>query len=76
MSARALSSRVSFVRLIAELDTDELQRPLNFLIPKFISFFQHPHKDIRKYAIATVNVFLQHKPLALLTNMESYMAVS
>lgn len=50
-------------------------RPLNFLIPRFIQFFQHPSGELRKYALATVNVFLpvQPQPMALLTNLDMYL---
>lgn len=56
-----------------ELDSDALQRPLNVMLPKFIALFLHPHQDIRKYALATVNVFLLAMPNALRTNIHAYM---
>jgi len=56
-----------------QLDSDELGRPLNVLMPKFIQFLLHPNQEIRKYAIATVNVFILSLPNALLTNMDAYM---
>ncbi len=37
------------------LDSDALNRPLNFLIPKFLQFFKHSSPKIRSHAIACVN---------------------
>lgn len=56
-----------------QLDSEELGRPLNFLIPKFIQYMAHPHESIRKMAVACVIQFLPLMPNALLVNMEQFM---
>ncbi|CAL8108534.1 unnamed protein product [Orchesella dallaii] len=55
-----------------QLDTDELNRPLNVLIPKFLQFFQHNSPRIRSHAIACVNQFIINKSQALMTHIELF----
>ena len=40
------------------LDQDEVNRPLNVLVPKFLQFFKHSSPKIRSHAIACVNQFI------------------
>lgn len=56
-----------------QLDSEELDRPLNFLIPKFITYFAHPNENIKKTAVACVIQFLPMMPNALLANMNQFM---
>jgi hypothetical protein len=58
------------------MDTEEAGRPLNLLIPKFLSFFKSPNETIRRYAISCVNQFILDLPSALLVNMETYLQVN
>ena len=55
-------------------DNEQLERPLHFLIPKFISFFHHPTAAFRIYALQSVNVFLYFMPLAMTISLEQYMS--
>jgi len=57
-----------------KLDSQELGRPLNNMIPKFISFFASPKEEFRKYALGAVNQFLgESMPQALRVNMKEYL---
>jgi len=56
-----------------KLDSDEIGRPLNFLIPKLLSFFASPVPTLRKYAVASVNQFVLLMPNALAVNMDAYL---
>ena len=38
------------------LDSDSLNRPLNVLIPKFLTFFVHQRPKVRAHAVACVNI--------------------
>lgn len=49
------------------------QCPLNFLIPKFLSFFTSTHGIFRQYAISCVNQFVVEMPHALLSNLDNYL---
>mmetsp|Transcript_74295 Transcript_74295/g.124000 ORF Transcript_74295/g.124000 Transcript_74295/m.124000 type:complete len:895 (+) Transcript_74295:39-2723(+) len=55
------------------LAADAEPQPLNFLIPKFISFFQHQHEPFRKYALACVNQFVLMQPEPLKQNMPQFL---
>ncbi|GAB5367182.1 hypothetical protein AAMO2058_001207600 [Amorphochlora amoebiformis] len=57
----------------SRLDSAELGRPLNILIPKFLTFFVHPKVEFRAYAVGSVNLFLQIMPQALRVNMKDYL---
>jgi hypothetical protein len=54
------------------LDSDEVNRPLNVLIPKFLQFFQHTSARIRSHAIACVNQFIINKSQALQAHIELF----
>jgi transportin-1 len=43
------------------LDSNELNRPLNIMIPKFLQFFRHSSPKIRSHAIACINQFIIHR---------------
>jgi transportin-1 len=53
-----------------QLDSEKLGRPLNFLIPKLISFFSHPNENVRRCAVSAVVRFLTDMPNAILVNMD------
>ena len=57
------------------LDTDALNRPLNFLIPKFLQFFKHTSPKIRSHAIACVNQFIISRSQALMVNIDAFIQV-
>lgn len=40
------------------LDSPDLNRPLNIMIPKFLQFFTHTSPKIRSHAIACINHFI------------------
>eukprot|EP01117_Protostelium_nocturnum_P018197 TRINITY_DN7565_c0_g1_i1.p1 TRINITY_DN7565_c0_g1~~TRINITY_DN7565_c0_g1_i1.p1 ORF type:complete len:903 (-),score=276.56 TRINITY_DN7565_c0_g1_i1:34-2640(-) len=54
------------------LDSEELGRPLNQLIPKFLAAFKSPSDQIRKYALSSVYQFITFSPNALNINMHLY----
>lgn len=55
------------------LDTDELGRPLNVLLPKLLTFFAHPQEAFRRYALGSINQFLVDIPNALNVIMDQYL---
>ena len=54
------------------LDSDSLNRPLNFLIPKFLQFFKHSSPKIRSHAIACVNQFIIGRSQALMNHIDHF----
>jgi len=56
------------------LAMDAERQPLNVLIPKFMSFFAHPHEPFRKYAIGSINQFILLMPDSLLSQIDLFMA--
>ena len=54
------------------LDSEVLNRPLNFMIPKFLQFFKHTSPKIRSHAIACVNQFIINRTQALMCNIDSF----
>uniref|UniRef100_H3CCA7 Transportin-1 n=1 Tax=Tetraodon nigroviridis TaxID=99883 RepID=H3CCA7_TETNG len=54
------------------LDSDTLNRPLNFMIPKFLQFFKHRSPKIRSHAIACVNQFIICRAQALMDNIDTF----
>lgn len=56
-----------------QLDSDVYNRPLDYLIPKFIKFFQHNNPKIRSHAIACINQFISFKSEALMNNMDLFL---
>ncbi|RWS31760.1 transportin-1-like isoform X2 [Leptotrombidium deliense] len=54
------------------LDSDSLNRPLNFLIPKFLQFFKNTNSKIRSHAIACVNQFIMNRTQALMSHIDSF----
>ncbi|EWC47143.1 hypothetical protein DRE_03512 [Drechslerella stenobrocha 248] len=47
------------------------ERPLNYLIPKLISFTSSPSDKIRAYALGSINIFVASKPAAILDNVDT-----
>lgn len=54
------------------LNADNLNRPLNVLVPKFLTFFKHSHPKIRAYAISCINQFILARTPALMTHIDSF----
>lgn len=42
-----------------QLENEQFGRPVNYLFPKLIPFFQHPHEQLRKNALAAIVHLLQ-----------------
>lgn len=57
------------------LDSEILNRPLNFLIPKFLQFFKHNSPKIRSHAIACVNQFIMNRTQALMLHIDAFIEV-
>lgn len=56
-----------------QLDSDTVNRPLDYLIPKFLKFFRHSNAKIRSHAIACINQFITFKSQALMNNMDLFL---
>lgn len=56
-----------------QLDSDTINRPLDYLIPKFLKFFRHTNAKIRSHAIACINQFITFKSKALMDNMDLFL---
>ena len=54
------------------LDSNELNRPLNIMIPKFLQFFRHSSPKIRSHAIACINQFIIHRTQALMVHIDTF----
>uniref|UniRef100_A0A182SYB6 Transportin-1 n=1 Tax=Anopheles maculatus TaxID=74869 RepID=A0A182SYB6_9DIPT len=54
------------------LDSSELNRPLNVMIPKFLQFFRHSSPSIRSYAIACINQFIVNRTQALMVHIDTF----
>ena len=54
------------------MNSDELNRPLNVLIPKFLTFFKHNHPKIRANAISCINQFILARTPALQAHIDSF----
>lgn len=54
------------------LESDELNRPLNYLIPKFLQFFKHSSSKIRSHAVACVNQFIICRCQALMLQIDVF----
>jgi transportin-1 len=54
------------------LDSNELNRPLNIMIPKFLQFFRHSSPKIRSHAIACINQFIIHRAQALMIHIDTF----
>lgn len=51
-------------------------QPLNFLIPKFLSFFASPDASLRRYSVGCVNHFVLFMPHALRSHIDGYVQVA
>lgn len=56
-----------------QLDADTVNRPLDYLIPKFLKFFRHTNAKIRSHSIACINQFITFKSQALMDNMDLFL---
>jgi len=56
-----------------QLDSDTYNKPLDYLIPKFLKFFRHTNAKIRSHAIACINQFITFKSQALMDNMDLFL---
>lgn len=54
------------------LDSNELNRPLNIMIPKFLQFFRHTSPKIRSHAISCINQFIIHRTQALMIHIDTF----
>ncbi|KAF3913203.1 Transportin-1 [Arthrobotrys entomopaga] len=50
------------------------ERPLSFLIPKFLSYTSHESDKIRAYALGTINIFISSKPAAITDNIDNLLS--
>ncbi|CAJ0748848.1 6899_t:CDS:2, partial [Entrophospora sp. SA101] len=58
-----------------DLDQEiEGTRPLNYMIPKMITFFDSPHVKLRIYAISSVNQFILMRSESLFVNIDPFVA--
>ena len=57
------------------MDSEQLERPLNYLIPRFLTAFESPNDKIRYHAIHCVNQFIPSKPHALMVNLNAFIQV-
>ena len=57
-----------------ELDRTEFngQRPLDFMIPKFIQYSESPRPKIRSYALSCLNQFTFIRSQSLFTNLDAF----
>ena len=60
---------------IYEMDSAEVNYPLNELIPIFISFFQHPSQEVVYHSVSCMRNSIDAMPNALLVNMDAYLQV-
>jgi len=54
------------------LDSDILNRPLNVLIPKFLTFFVHQRPKVRAHAVACVNQFILGRSDAVMLHADDF----
>ena len=54
------------------LDSDSLNRPLNVLIPKFLTFFVHQSPKVRAHAVACVNIFILGRSQAVMLHADDF----
>lgn len=54
------------------LDSAQLNRPLNVMIPKFLQFFTHNSPKIRSHAIACINQFIINRAQALMVHIDEF----
>lgn len=54
------------------LNSDQFERPLAVLVPKFLTFFKHNHPKIRAYAISCINQFILARTPALMLHIDAF----
>ena len=58
------------------LDRDyQGQRPLDVIIPKLLEFASSDSPTVRSLALATIHVFLPHRPQALIASLDAFLSV-
>lgn len=57
------------------LDSDTVNRPLDFLIPKFLQFLRHTNPKIRAHALSCINQFIINRAQALMNNIDPFIEV-
>lgn len=55
------------------LDADQINRPLDILIPKFLQFFNHSSSKIRSHAIGCINQFIAHRSQLLMFHIDAFL---
>lgn len=58
-----------------ELNSEELGRPLNQLVPMLLALFAHPKDSFRVSALKCMNSLISLSPQALVVNMDAYLEV-
>lgn len=58
-----------------ELNSEELGRPLNQLVPILLGQFSHPKDSFRVTALKCINSLISLSSQALLLNMDAYLEV-
>ncbi|CAN0438037.1 unnamed protein product, partial [Hapterophycus canaliculatus] len=56
-----------------DLNSEELGRPLNQLVPMLLALFSHPTDSFRVMALACINSLISLSPQALLLSMDAYL---
>eukprot|EP01126_Amoeba_proteus_P021590 TRINITY_DN2196_c0_g1_i1.p1 TRINITY_DN2196_c0_g1~~TRINITY_DN2196_c0_g1_i1.p1 ORF type:complete len:792 (+),score=128.14 TRINITY_DN2196_c0_g1_i1:60-2435(+) len=56
-----------------ELDSESCGRPLNFLLPKFLSFFKHEDPELRNYGVTCILRFLHDLPPPVVSHISNFM---
>eukprot|EP00735_Rhodelphis_limneticus_P000859 TRINITY_DN11390_c0_g1::TRINITY_DN11390_c0_g1_i1::g.26371::m.26371 TRINITY_DN11390_c0_g1::TRINITY_DN11390_c0_g1_i1::g.26371 ORF type:complete len:893 (+),score=272.38,sp/Q92973/TNPO1_HUMAN/45.12/0.0,HEAT/PF02985.17/0.12,HEAT/PF02985.17/5.9e+02,HEAT/PF02985.17/2.3,HEAT/PF02985.17/48,HEAT/PF02985.17/1e+02,HEAT/PF02985.17/3.9e-07,HEAT/PF02985.17/0.0014,HEAT/PF02985.17/0.11,HEAT/PF02985.17/0.0034,HEAT/PF02985.17/0.41,HEAT_2/PF13646.1/0.034,HEAT_2/PF13646.1/13,HEAT_2/PF13646.1/0.002,HEAT_2/PF13646.1/ len=56
-----------------QLDKQDIDRPLNIVVPKVLNLMKHSEANIRQHALSFLKNILYMQALALVTNMEAYL---
>eukprot|EP01127_Copromyxa_protea_P016988 TRINITY_DN5140_c0_g1_i1.p1 TRINITY_DN5140_c0_g1~~TRINITY_DN5140_c0_g1_i1.p1 ORF type:complete len:882 (+),score=197.48 TRINITY_DN5140_c0_g1_i1:2346-4991(+) len=56
-----------------ELDSERAGRPLNFLLPKFLSFFNHAAPEFRDYSLGCIVKLLHFLPNQIVLHIDNFM---
>lgn len=57
------------------LESDTVNRPLDFLIPKFLQFLRHNNPKIRAHALSCINQFIINRAQALMNHIDPFIEV-
>jgi hypothetical protein len=58
-----------------ELNSGEIGRPVNILIPKLLQFFHSSHESHRIYALECINEIVFYSPTIIIANMKEIVQV-